>query len=172
MVLDEAAAHDDHARVDAVHGELVDQPQVGQDVDHEARVPERVEEEHVPETPVRERGAEHGNVVLVSPVVDGILVVDLLPKSVKLSVANSLSQILQAKLFNTRFPSTSTNSTVGSPLKRNFCFPPFFLSSFVDMISIESSNSVFFSFGGSPSKLFLISPTSHQTSPTILSSTP
>ena len=39
VVLDEAAAEDDHAGVDAPHGQLVDQPQVAQDVHHQPGLP-------------------------------------------------------------------------------------------------------------------------------------
>ena len=83
VVLDEAAAEDDDAGALGADGEGVDAADVADDVDLElaGRGLEGVEVEHVAEAAVGQGRAEDGYVVLVGPVVDGALVVDLLAEA-------------------------------------------------------------------------------------------
>ena len=82
MVFDESTAQDDHTRVEAVHGQLVDHSQVSEDVDHQPWVTEGMEEEHVTKTPICQGWAEYGNIIFIRPIVYGFFIVDLFSKSV------------------------------------------------------------------------------------------
>lgn len=67
-------------------GDVVDPPHVLHDVHHEVAPKAclvRMEVEHVPNGAVGQGGAEDGDVVLVAPIVDRVLVVDLLPQPAK-----------------------------------------------------------------------------------------
>lgn len=64
------------------HRDVIDFLDVVHDIHIELRALIRVEVHHVAERPVSERGAEHGDVVLVGPVVHRVLVVDLLAQAV------------------------------------------------------------------------------------------
>lgn len=79
MMLDHPSPQDNHARPLRPDGHGVDLPDILHDVD--AQLPRRrsegVEVQHVPQTPVRQRGAEDGYVVFVRPVADRRLVIDL-----------------------------------------------------------------------------------------------
>lgn len=81
MVLDDASSEDDHSRALRPHRDGVDRPDILDDVYRErlGRRLERVEVEHVAKAAVRQGRAEDRDVILVRPVVDGPLVVDLLP---------------------------------------------------------------------------------------------
>ena len=84
VVLDDAAAQDDHARPLRTHGDGVDLADVLDNVDAQllGRRLERVEVEHVAQAAIGQGGAEDGDVVLPGPVVDRLLVVDLLAQTV------------------------------------------------------------------------------------------
>ena len=84
VVLHHASPEDDHPRALRPHRDGVDRSDVLDDVYGEClrRRLERVEVEHVPKAAVRQGRAEDGDVVLVRPVVDGPLVVDLLAQAV------------------------------------------------------------------------------------------
>lgn len=78
VVLDEAAADDEHARGRGGDAETVDAADVLHNVEDETRVLVRVEEEHVADGAVGERRAEDRDVVAGGPVQHGGLVVDAL----------------------------------------------------------------------------------------------
>ena len=78
MVLDQAAAQNDHASAVRVHGDVVQSADVARDGDVEdgGGGAEGVEVEHVAEGAVGEGGAEDGDGVFVGPVADGGFVVN------------------------------------------------------------------------------------------------
>lgn len=84
VVLDDAAAQDDHAGPLRPHRDGVDLADVLHDVYAQllGRRLERVEVQHVAQAAVGQGRAEDGNVVLPGPVVDRVLVVDLLAQAV------------------------------------------------------------------------------------------
>ena len=78
--------------VDALHGELVNETKVTEDIYDETGSLVRVEKEHVAQTAVSEGRAQHRNIVLGRPVVDRLGVIDLLSKPVDdLTRPNQLS---------------------------------------------------------------------------------
>lgn len=79
MMLDQAAAEDDHASAGGVHGDVVEGADVAGDGDVEdgRGGAKGVEVEHVAEGAVGEGGAEDGDGVALGPVEDGGLVGDL-----------------------------------------------------------------------------------------------
>eukprot|EP00968_Pinguiococcus_pyrenoidosus_P002971 scaffold173_cov221-Pinguiococcus_pyrenoidosus.AAC.1 len=79
-MLHQAASQDDHARGPRIHGLVVEKADVSRDVQDEALPLVAKEIEHVPDAPVGDGGTEHGDVVLVAPVVHARLIVNLLPK--------------------------------------------------------------------------------------------
>ena len=80
MMLDEPAAENNHPSARGAPCELVDPPDILDDVDDEplGRALKRVEMQHVAERAVCERGTEDGDVVFGCPVEDRALVVDFL----------------------------------------------------------------------------------------------
>mmetsp|Transcript_6593 Transcript_6593/g.14353 ORF Transcript_6593/g.14353 Transcript_6593/m.14353 type:complete len:419 (-) Transcript_6593:4-1260(-) len=81
VVLRQPSPDDDLAGRVAPHGQVVDPPNVPRDVEDEAGTLVRVEVDHVPDAPVREGRAEYRDVVLISPVENALVVVDLLPEA-------------------------------------------------------------------------------------------
>ena len=57
-------------------------PEITEDIHHEAGMAKRVEEQHVTETAVSQGWTEHGDVILVSPVIYRVLMINLLPQPV------------------------------------------------------------------------------------------
>lgn len=84
VMLDDATAQYDHPRPLGPHGNGVDLADVLYKIYPKllGRGLERVKVQHVPEAAVRQRGAEDGYVVLPSPVVHRLLVVDLFTEAV------------------------------------------------------------------------------------------
>ncbi len=84
MMFNNPTSEDDHACPDGMDGHGVDLTDVFYDVDFQMERGGlvRVEVEHITYTPVCEGGAEDGDVVLIAPVVDAPLVVDLLAQTV------------------------------------------------------------------------------------------
>ena len=64
VVLHNTASENDHARLGSVLRDGVDLHDVLHHINHETRVHVAVEEEHIADAAVGNRGAEHGNVVL------------------------------------------------------------------------------------------------------------
>ena len=79
VMLHQATAEDDHPRLLGEESLVVDAVDILTDVYDQARVPVLLEEKHIADRAVSDGGAEDGNVVLVSPVIDRIRVVNLLP---------------------------------------------------------------------------------------------
>lgn len=78
MVLDDAAAEDDHTAALGLQGAVIQQTDVLHEVNDKARLAPCVEVDDVSEGPVGERRAENGDLVLPAPVVDAVLVVNFL----------------------------------------------------------------------------------------------
>lgn len=75
-MLDDAATHTDNARIVGLHRHRVEPPQVGNDVQNQARIAIRMEVQHVAQAAVRQRRTEDGDFVFRCPIVDRFFVID------------------------------------------------------------------------------------------------
>mmetsp|Transcript_127444 Transcript_127444/g.318199 ORF Transcript_127444/g.318199 Transcript_127444/m.318199 type:complete len:217 (+) Transcript_127444:381-1031(+) len=81
-MLHQATAEDDDARLAGLDRLVIHGPYIGDEVQNKAFALVAVEIEHVADGPVGDGGAEDRDVVFVSPIAHGLLVVDLLPEPV------------------------------------------------------------------------------------------
>lgn len=84
MVLDHAAPQNDHTRTLGPHRQRIDLANILDNIHPQLRRRrlERVKVQHIPQTPIRQRRAEHGDIILPRPVIHRPLVVDLPPQPV------------------------------------------------------------------------------------------